>query len=153
LTVRVLGALPGQLPGARTAARSRLLGTALRILLAVVAVAQAGLAWPALVWGSAAMSAPVHMAHEAGAWNAAVAVAFAAVAAAPHWAPGSLPFLGAFAALLLTSTVRDVAAGHVHADRAAAHLLVLAGVLVVAVLAWRQSRTGPRPWPAPRAAA
>lgn len=153
LTVQVLSALPGQLPGARAGARARLLGTALRLLLAALAVAQAGLAWPALASGSAAMSAPVHMAHEAGAWNAAIAVAFAAVAAAPHWAPGSLPFLGAFTALLLTSTVRDVAAGHVHADRAAAHLLLLVGVLVVAVIAWRQSRPGRRPRLARRAAA
>lgn len=142
LTVRVLAALPGQLPGARAAARGRVLRTALRLLLAALAVAQAGLAWPALTSGSAAMSAPVHMAHEAGAWNAAVAVAFAAVAAAPRWAPGSLPFLGAFTALLLAATVRDVAAGHVHLDRAVAHLLLLAGVLVMAALAWRETRPG-----------
>ncbi len=155
LTVRVLAALPAQLPGAGATARARLLDTALRCLLAAIAVAQAGLAWPALASGSAAMSAPVHMAHEAGAWNAAVAVAFAAVAVAPRWAAGSLPFLGAFTALLLTVTVRDVAAGHVHADRAVAHLLLLAGVLVLAAIAWRQSRPGrrPRPGPARRATA
>jgi predicted anti-sigma-YlaC factor YlaD len=147
LTLRVLAALPGQLPGARVAARSRLLGTALRLLLAALAVAQAGLAWPALASGSAAMSAPVHMAHESGAWNAAVAVAFVAVAAVPRWAPGPLPFLGAFAAFLLTATVRDVAAGHVHLDRAVAHLLLLAGVLVLAALAWRESRRERRPEP------
>jgi predicted anti-sigma-YlaC factor YlaD len=157
LTVRVLAALPTSLPGARAAARARLLDTALRLLLAALAVAQAGLAWPALTSGTAAMSAPVHMAHESGAWNAAVAVAFAAVAAAPRWAPGSLPFLGAFTALLLTATVRDVVAGHVHVDRAVAHLLLLAGVLVLAALAWRRSRMR-RPGPGraagvPRAAA
>jgi predicted anti-sigma-YlaC factor YlaD len=140
LTARVLGALPGQLPGARAAARARVVTTGLRLVLAAVAVAQAGLAWPALTTGTAAMSAPVHVAHETGAWNAAVAVAFAAVALAPRWAPGSLPFLGAFTALLLTTTVRDLAAGHVHADRAVAHLLLLAGVLVVAVMAWRDRR-------------
>ncbi len=145
LTVRVLAALPGQLPGARAAARARLLGTGLRLLLAALAVAQAGLAWPALVSGAAAMSAPVHMAHEAGAWNAAVAVAFAAVAVAPRWAAGSLPFLGAFTLFLLTATVRDVAAGHVHLDRAVAHLLLLAGVLVLAAIAWRETRPRRRP--------
>jgi predicted anti-sigma-YlaC factor YlaD len=143
LTASVLAALPAVLPGARAAARARLLDTALRVLLAAVAVAQAGLAWPALTSGSAAMSAPVHMAHETGAWNAALAVAFAAVALAPRWAPGSLPFLGAFTAFLLTTTLRDLAAGHVHADRAVTHLLLLAGVVVMAVLAWRRRAAAP----------
>jgi predicted anti-sigma-YlaC factor YlaD len=137
LTARVLTGLPGELPGARAAARARLADTALRLLLAAVAAAQAGFAWPALTSGTAAMSAPVHMAHETGAWNAAVAVAFAAVALAPRWASGSLPFLGAFSVFLLTVTVRDLAAGHVHADRALAHLLLFAGVLTVTAIAWR----------------
>jgi predicted anti-sigma-YlaC factor YlaD len=143
LTAQVLAALPAVLPGARAAARARLVDTALRVLLAAVAVAQAALAWPALTSGTASMSAPVHMAHETGAWNAALAVAFAAVALAPRWAPGSLPFLGAFTAFLLTTTVRDLAAGHVPADRALVHLLVLAGVVVVALLAWRRRRPAP----------
>ena len=42
-------------------------------------------AWPGRRWppAPAAMSAPVHVAHETGAWNLAVAAAFLAVAAAP----------------------------------------------------------------------
>jgi hypothetical protein len=40
--------------------------------------------------------------------------------------------------LLTVTTVRDLYAGHVHADRAAAHLLLLAGVLLIATVAWRQ---------------
>jgi predicted anti-sigma-YlaC factor YlaD len=145
LTARVLSALPAVLPGARAAARARLADTALRLVLGAVAVAQAALAWPALASGAAAMSAPVHMAHETGAWNAALAVAFAAVALAPRWAPGSLPFLGAFTAFLLTATVRDGAAGHVHLDRGVAHLLLLAGVVVLAAIAWRETRGRRRP--------
>jgi predicted anti-sigma-YlaC factor YlaD len=143
LTAQVLAALPAVLPGARAAARARLVDTALRVLLAAVAVAQAALAWPALTSGAAAMSAPVHMAHETGAWNAALAVAFAAVALAPRWAAGSLPFLGAFTVFLLATTVGDLAAGHVDADRAVTHLLLLAGVVVVAVLAWRRRAPAP----------
>ena len=73
------------------------------------------LAWPALASGTAAMSAPVHMAHETGAWNLAVAAAFLAVAAGPRLAAGALPFLGTFAALLVPVTVADLGAGHVHA--------------------------------------
>ena len=107
--------LPRELPGAAAAARSRLLGTGLRLALFAVGVAQAGLAWPALASGTAAMSAPVHVAHETGAWNLAVAAAFVAVAAAPRLAAGALPFLGTFALLLLPVTLADLGAGHVHA--------------------------------------
>src|SRR3712207_7027496 len=53
---------------------------------------------------SAAMSAPVHMAHETGAWNLGTAAAFLAVAAAPRLAAGALPFLGTFAGLDRKST-------------------------------------------------
>jgi len=145
LTVQVLTALPAELPGARAAARERLVDLTLRLLLAAVAVAQAGLAWPELTSAAAAMSAPVHVAHETGAWNAAVAVAFAAVAIAPRWAPGSLPFLAALTAFLLTTTVGDLAAGHVDAERAFSHLLVLAGVMIVSLLAWRRRRPAAQP--------
>jgi predicted anti-sigma-YlaC factor YlaD len=138
LTAAVLAALPRELPGAAAAARVRLVGTALRLALLAVGVGQAGLAWPALMSGAAAMSAPVHMAHESGAWNLAVAAAFVAVAAGPRLAAGALPFLGTFAVLLVPVTLADLLAGRVQADRAVAHLLLVAGVLLVAALAWRQ---------------
>jgi predicted anti-sigma-YlaC factor YlaD len=137
LTAAVLGALPRELPGAAAAARARLADSALRLALVAVGVAQAVLAWPVLMSGAGAMSAPVHMAHETGAWNLGVAAAFLAVAAGPRLAAGALPFLGSFAALLLPVTVADLGAGHVHAERAVAHLLLLAGVLLVSALAWR----------------
>jgi len=140
LTAAVLAALPRELPGAAVAARSRLAGTALRLALVAVAVAQAGLAWPALASGTAAMSAPVHMAHETGAWNLAVAAAFLAVAAAPRLAAGALPVLVTFTALLVPVTVADLGAGHVHADRAVAHVLLLIGVVLVGAVAWRGRR-------------
>jgi predicted anti-sigma-YlaC factor YlaD len=142
LTAVVLARLPRELPGAAAAARARLVGAGLRLALLAVGVAQAGLAWPALASGTAAMSAPVHMAHETGAWNLAVAAAFVAVAAWPRLAAGALPVLGTFAVLLVPVTVADLGAGHVHLDRAAAHLLLLAGVALVATLAWR-GRRGP----------
>jgi predicted anti-sigma-YlaC factor YlaD len=145
LTAAVLAALPRELPGAAVAARGRLAATALRLGLLAVGVAQAGLAWPVLVTGPGAMSAPVHLSHETAAWNIAVAAALLAVAAVPRWAAGALPFLGSLAALLVPVTVTDLGAGHVHADRAVAHLLVLAGALLVAVVAWRSRR---RPAPA-----
>ena len=143
LTAAVLTALPRELPGVGAVARTRLVDAAVRLALLAVAVAQAGLAWPALASGAASMSAPVHVTHETGAWNLAVAAAFLAVAAAPRLAAGGLPFLGTFAALLVPVTVADLAAWHVHTDRALAHLLLLTGVLLVATVAWRRRRPGP----------
>jgi predicted anti-sigma-YlaC factor YlaD len=140
LTATVLAALPRELPGARAAARARLVGTALRLALLAMGVAQAGLAWPAMTSGTAAMSAPVHMAHETGAWNLGVAAAFLAVAAGPRLATGALPFLGTFTALLVPVTLADLRSGHVHADRAVTHLLLIAGVALVATVAWRGRR-------------
>jgi predicted anti-sigma-YlaC factor YlaD len=140
LTAAVLEALPRELPGVAAAARTRLADAALRVLLLAVGIGQAGLAWPALASGAAAMSAPVHMAHETGAWNLAVAAAFLAVAAAPRLAAGALPVLVTFTALLVPVTVADLGAGHVHADRAVAHVLLVAGVLLVGAVAWRGRR-------------
>jgi predicted anti-sigma-YlaC factor YlaD len=144
LTAAVLAALPRELPGAAVAARARVAATALRLALLAVGVAQAGLAWPALSTGTAAMSAPVHMAHETGAWNLAVAAAFVAVAAGPRLAAGALPVLGTFAVLLVPVTVADLGAGHVHLDRATAHVLLLVGVALVATVAWRGRRPAGR---------
>jgi predicted anti-sigma-YlaC factor YlaD len=93
------------------------------------------------------MGAPVHMAHETGAWNLALAAAFLAVAASPRLAGGALPFLGTFAALLTAVTVNDLAAGHVQAARAVAHVLLLVGVVLVAVMAWRGRRRRVAPAP------
>ena len=140
LTATVLAALPRELPGVAAAARSRLVDTGLRLALLVIGAAQAGLAWPALTSGRASMSAPVHMAHETGAWNLGLAVAFLAVAAAPRLAAGALPFLGTFTALLVTVTLADLRAGHVPADRAAVHLLLIGGLALVATIAWRGRR-------------
>jgi predicted anti-sigma-YlaC factor YlaD len=140
LTATVLAALPRELPGTAAAARTRLVAAALRLALLAVGVAQAAAAWPALVAGTGAMSAPVHMAHESGAWNLGIAAAFLAVAAAPRLAPGALPVLGTFALLIAVLTVADLRAGHVPADRAAGHLLLLAGVALVGTVAWRGRR-------------
>ena len=140
LTAPVLAALPRELPGVAAAARSRVVDTAVRLALLAVGVAQAGFAWPELASGRAAMSAPVHMAHETGAWSLGVAAAFLAVAAAPKLAPGALPFLATFTVLLVPVTLADLGAGHVPPERAAVHLLLLAGLVLVATAAWRGRR-------------
>jgi predicted anti-sigma-YlaC factor YlaD len=141
LTAAVLAALPDRLPGAAVAARARLVSTAVRLALLAVGVAQIGLATPSLLDGAGAMSAPVHMAHETGAWNLGLAVAFLACAAAPRLAAGALPFLVTFTVVLTVTTVADLDAGHVHADRAVGHLLLVVGLLLTATQAWRGRRS------------
>jgi predicted anti-sigma-YlaC factor YlaD len=138
LTAAVLAALPGE-----PAAPRRIAAVVVRGALAAVGVAQAGLAWPAIAFGGGSMPAPVHMAHETGAWNLAVAAAFLAVAALPRLAAGALTFLGTFCALLVALTTDDLIAGRVPPERALSHLLLLAGVGLVAVIAWRGRRRRP----------
>src|SRR3954470_22179782 len=140
LPAAALTALPRELPGAAAAARAWLADSALRLALVAVGVAQAVMAWPVLISGTGAMSAPVHIAHETGAWNLAVAAAFLAVAAGPRLAAGALPFLGSFAALLVPLTLAHLGAGRAQAARALPPLLLLAGVLLVATVAWRARR-------------
>ena len=145
LTAAILETLPREPAAQAAAAARRRVGLLLRLALALVGAAQAGLAWPALEFGMGAMSAPAHMSHETGAWNLGVAAAFLAVAALPRLAAGALPFLGTFAALLTAVTAADLLAGRVPADRAAGHLLLIAGVVLVAATAWRGRRARPRP--------
>ena len=139
LTATVLAAVQQQVPtGRRTT-------NALRLALAAVGVAQAVLAWPAIAYGGGSMPAPVHMTHETGAWNLGVAAAFVAVAVAPRLAAGALTFLGSFCALLVALTTDDLIAGRVPPERAISHLLLLAGVGLIAVMAWRGRRRRPAP--------
>jgi predicted anti-sigma-YlaC factor YlaD len=123
-------------------------GSALRLALGLVGVAQAVLAWPAIAFGGGSMPAPVHMTHETGAWNLGAAAAFVAVAAAPRLAAGALTFLGSFCALLVALTADDLIAGRVPPQRALDHLMLLAGVALVAAIAWRGRRRRPAPAPA-----
>lgn len=111
-----------------------------RAVLIVLGAVQMALALPPLVGAAATMSAPAHVARESGSWSIALAVAFVAVAVVPRLAAGSLPVLGAFTVVLGSVTVPDLISGQVPTERAAGHLLILAGTLAVAVLAWRGRR-------------
>ncbi|MCZ2830969.1 zf-HC2 domain-containing protein [Modestobacter sp. VKM Ac-2986] len=144
VTAAVLARLPEG--GRAVGRRRRVTDAALRGALLVVGIGQLAVAWPALT-GAMDMAGSVHLSHETGAWNLGLAVCFLGVAALPRLAPGSLPFLLSFTALLSFVTVRDLGAGHVHGGRATGHLLLLAGAVLVSVLAFRgrATRTGPRP--------
>ena len=112
--------------------RSRLVAAA-RGALVAVAFLQALLAWPGALTGRDGVVTG-HVAHEVGAWNLALAVAFLAAATRPRTAEALVAPVGVFVAVLAVSAVSDAVAGDLRAGRLAAHLLVAAGLgLLVAV--------------------
>jgi predicted anti-sigma-YlaC factor YlaD len=146
----VTAAVLARLPAAPARRRwTRWVDPALRVALLAVGVGQLVVGLPALAGGSAPMtdpmSAPVHLAHETGAWNVGLAMSFLVVAALPRLAAGALPFLLSFTAVLTWVTVGDLNAGHVHAGRAVAHVVLLLGALLVTVLAVRGRADRGRP--------
>ncbi|MEU2348387.1 zf-HC2 domain-containing protein [Modestobacter sp. NPDC049651] len=144
----VTAAVLARLPGARVHGPRRWVDIALRVALLAAGIGQLAVGLPALDGGGAHaghMAMPVHLSHETGAWNLALAACFLGVAALPRLAAGALPFLLSFAALLGWVTFGDLRAGHVPADRAVAHLLLFAGAVLVSVLAWRGRTPGRGP--------
>jgi len=119
------------------------LAVALRIGLVAVAAAQFALAVPTLLFGSDE-GAPVHIAHEIGAWDLALAVAFVFAAWRPLRAVGLLPFVAALAAGLLITAVLDVANGRAIALTETTHLLELLGAVLLWMLVAPRRRVRPR---------
>jgi predicted anti-sigma-YlaC factor YlaD len=142
----VTAAVLGRLPASRSPrARRHRLDAVLRLALLAVGAGQLAVSLPAFAGGASDMSAPVHLAHETGAWNLGLAASFLVVAVLPRLAAGALPFLLSFTVVLGWVTLGDLGAGHVHTGRAVGHLLLVGGALLVSVLALRNRapRTGP----------
>jgi predicted anti-sigma-YlaC factor YlaD len=110
-----------------------------RVALVAVALAQLALAVPTLLFGSDE-GAPIHIAHEVGAWDFALAIGFLFAAWRPLRAVGMLPFVAALAAGLLLTAVVDIANGKTPALLELTHLLELIG----AVLLWKLTSRRPR---------
>jgi predicted anti-sigma-YlaC factor YlaD len=123
--------------------------TGIRWLLSGVGAGQLALGLSALDPGGHGMGMdmgmPVHLTHETSAWNLALAACFVAVAALPRLAAGALPFLLSFTVLLGSVTIHDLRAGHVPADRAVDHLLLLVGAVLVGSLAYLHRSPGSGP--------
>lgn len=86
-----------------------------------------------------------HLGNEAGAFNVALGVALAWIAAYPHRARGPLPLLLAFVIVLTGLEALDLAAGRVGWQRLATHLPVVAGLGLAAVLTRLRPPTLPAP--------
>jgi hypothetical protein len=118
---------------------------AARLGLVVVAGAQLAICVPVLLLGHD-RSAPVHVAHEMGSFEVAVAIGFLVAARRPGRAMGMLSLTGVAAALLVLTAALDLAAGRTDLWDEAPHLLVVAGWLLLRRLA----AVAPPTWEQPR---
>jgi predicted anti-sigma-YlaC factor YlaD len=135
---------------ARRAARRRR-AIATRVALALIALVQLALSGPGLILGHD-HTAPIHVAHEVGSFDAALALGLLLAALRPRLAAGMLPLVAAITGLLLLTAGSDVAAGRTAALTESPHLLDLAGLLLLLRLATAGGWTGlripvPRPTP------
>jgi predicted anti-sigma-YlaC factor YlaD len=113
----------------------------LRWVLVVVGAVEMGMAAPEILgrW---------HTGGELGTWGAATAVGFLSVALRPSRAVAVLPMLACAGVVTLFISTRDIADGTAFFSQERSHLLLLAGVAVLAVLRRTQESAdlrGPRP--------
>jgi predicted anti-sigma-YlaC factor YlaD len=123
----------------RSAARSRTIEWA-RAGLIAIGVTRLVLAVPGILLGEGA-GIDGHVARELASWDLALAVGLLVVAWRPRLATGMLAFALTLAAALAVSIAVDVVGGSVTATTESTHVLELAGVGLVWVLA----RTGAPP--------
>jgi predicted anti-sigma-YlaC factor YlaD len=141
--VRLASARPAPSPGSSTLAAVmvpesrgrwwRSLGFA-RAGLVAVAVGQLIATVPALLFGSD-RGAPIHVAHEMGAFDMALAVGFLVAACRPTRAQGMRALVGCAALLLVVTAAIDLLAGRTTPTDELPHLLAVAGWLLL----WRTS--------------
>jgi predicted anti-sigma-YlaC factor YlaD len=102
-----------------------------RFALTAIAVAQ--LAWvgaPTLIFGTDRGS-PIHVAHEMGSFDVALAIGFLVAAWRPAHAQGMRTLVGAAALLLVATALLDLALGRTTVFDEAPHLLAVAGWLLL----------------------
>jgi predicted anti-sigma-YlaC factor YlaD len=104
--------------------------TLTRIALVLVAFGQIALTVPALIFGND-HAAPIHIAHEMGSFDLALAVGFLVAAWRPSRARGMSAIVGVAALVLILTAVIDLAAGRTSPGDEAPHLLALAGWLLL----------------------
>jgi predicted anti-sigma-YlaC factor YlaD len=104
--------------------------TLTRATLAAVAAAQVAVTLPALLFGSDHGS-PMHVAHEMGSFDMALAMGFLVAAWRPARVAGMGVVVGAAALLLVVTALVDLGAGRTSAMDEAPHLLVVAGWLLL----------------------
>jgi predicted anti-sigma-YlaC factor YlaD len=113
--------------------------TKARLGLAAVALLQLVVTVPPLILGSD-RDAPMHIAHEMGAFDMALAIGFLAAAWRPVHAKGMHVLVGAAALLLVGTAVVDIAAGRTTPAAEVPHLLAVAGWILLRLVARMPAR-------------
>jgi predicted anti-sigma-YlaC factor YlaD len=109
-----------------------------RVVLAAITLVQMVVAWPGVLLHDG--HASVHLAHELTAWDIGLAVGFLVAAVRPARAWGMLPLAAVLVAFMAGASALDVVSGHALLGREVVHVLELAGVGVLWVLARRVPR-------------
>jgi predicted anti-sigma-YlaC factor YlaD len=120
---------------------------AVRFGLVVVAGVQLAVCVPVLLFGHD-RSAPLHVAHEMGSFEVAIAVGLLVAAYRPTRAAGMVSLVGAAATLLVVTAALDLAANRTDLSDEAPHLIVVVGWLLL----WRLAAVTPPSWERPRSA-
>ncbi len=130
LTPRVLAAI-----GALPARARRRVELQLRFGLAVAALVQLALSLPMLLFGTDAMGAPMHIAHELGAFLAALSVGYLVASWRPSSASGLLPFAGLLALGLIGTALVDISSGMTTPVHELIHVPTIIGFVFLWLLA------------------
>ncbi len=101
-----------------------------RLALVLVALGQIVLTVPALIFGSD-HDAPIHVAHEMGSFDLALAAGFLAATWRPSRARGMSTIVGVAALALIVTAVIDLSLGRTSPGDEAPHLLAVAGWLLL----------------------
>jgi predicted anti-sigma-YlaC factor YlaD len=131
LTAAILAKVPAPSAGRGRVATAREWP---RYALFAVALTQLLLALPALLLGHDPGTS-AHVARELGSWDVALGIGLLVAAWQPRRAAGLLPFAAALAAALAVTAAFDVAGGRVPIAGEAHHVLDVAGLAVLWVLA------------------
>jgi predicted anti-sigma-YlaC factor YlaD len=131
-------ALNGLLDGGTGQPRRRLTAGAWRVALVLVAASQLAVTWYELLADDG--PAPAHAARELASWDLGLAVGFLVLAWMPWRAWGALPVVGVMVVLLAGTAVGDLLADRAELAHEAAHLLQVAGLLCLWVIARRTPR-------------
>lgn len=113
-----------------------------RLGLVFVGAGQLALAVPGLLYGSDD-GAPIHIAHEIGSWDLALAVGFLFAAWRPLRAVGLLPLVAVLSFCLGLTAVVDLLHGRAVAVLETSHLLELVGTLLLWLLVHPLARRAP----------
>ena len=110
-----------------------------RLVLAAIGVLQLVLAWPTEMWHQGHASA--HVVHELTTWDVGLAVGYLMLAWMPSRAWGALPVLAVLVTALTGTSFFHLATGEALPGREAVHVLELAGLGCLWVLARRVPRS------------